>query len=269
MLNVKNLIKEIQLLDKNEKQNILNLLLHNTTNEDYTKNLNGYFFNLLNVDLDTLENIDKTIKVIKESKLRLENTKKYEGEIETKELEKKQDNIFDEYDLEKYKIEDDDIIDILNENIIKEERNKIEIKIPDKRYKKSSNIYILKQLAKSRISKNIKYTNTRTCYDIDDNFIQDENITFDEEEIDNILNENDVNDVNDVDDVDIDIELVSENDLYDIDIDIDIENITIVENEILDDETIEDSELEKYKNVLNENGYKLKTGYKLIKEEYI
>jgi DNA polymerase-3 subunit alpha len=51
--------------------------------------------------------------------------------------------------------------------------------------------------------------------------------------------------------------------------DIDIENITIVENEILDDETIEDSELEKYKNVLNENGYKLKTGYKLIKEEYI
>lgn len=267
MLNVKNLIKEIHTLDKNEKQNILNILLHNTTNEDYTKNLNGYFFNLLNVDLDTLENIDKTLKVIKESRLKLLQNSK-DDNIASKNLDNIKSETLSKFlelkecELQKYNIcDDDEIIEIYNENIIKEEKNKIEIKIPEKRYKKTSNIYIIKQLAKSRQNKNVKYTNTRNCYEmdeVDDNVEEDDNIN---EIITNIEGENNTFDEEDLD-------IITENDLYDIENEEEEEyNITIQEN--LEEETIDDFEIEKYKSVLNENGYKFKTGYKLIKEDYI
>jgi hypothetical protein len=68
MIDIKNIIKEISLLDKEDKKNILNTLIEGCNKDGYTKNLNGYFFNLLDVELDTLEKLNDTIKIIKESK---------------------------------------------------------------------------------------------------------------------------------------------------------------------------------------------------------
>jgi hypothetical protein len=62
----KNLIKRILNLNQNEKEYILKLFI--SKNIQYTKNINGYFFNLSLVDNDFLNSINNSIELIEKNR---------------------------------------------------------------------------------------------------------------------------------------------------------------------------------------------------------
>ena len=59
-IDIKDVISRINRLNIKEKNHILNIL--RMTKIDYTKNANGYFFNLLQIDIDILEKICNCLK---------------------------------------------------------------------------------------------------------------------------------------------------------------------------------------------------------------
>lgn len=63
--DIKNIIARIGKLGLKEKHHILNIL--NTTNINYTKNSNGFFFNLLDVEQDVLEKICNCLDLIEKN----------------------------------------------------------------------------------------------------------------------------------------------------------------------------------------------------------
>lgn len=71
MLSKKVLIDKIQKLKTNEKKHILDILLKHTS--EYSKNSNGYFFNLELVPEDTLNNISKMIEIIESRRETINN----------------------------------------------------------------------------------------------------------------------------------------------------------------------------------------------------
>ena len=85
-MDVKNIISRINKLSPKEKYHILNILKAN--NIEYTKNTNGYFFNFLKIDNNTLnktikclELIEKNCNLIKEMDTRRNELIKYYKEI--------------------------------------------------------------------------------------------------------------------------------------------------------------------------------------------
>lgn len=64
-MDVKNIISRINNLSHREKYHILNIL--NANNIEYTKNTNGYFFNFLKIDNNTLDKIIKCLELIEQN----------------------------------------------------------------------------------------------------------------------------------------------------------------------------------------------------------
>ena len=54
-------------LTKKEKVHVLNILL--VDNDNYTKNTNGYFFNLSHINNETLQKIDDILNLIEKKEL--------------------------------------------------------------------------------------------------------------------------------------------------------------------------------------------------------
>lgn len=110
-IDVKNIITRIGKLNTKEKLHILNIL--RMTNIEYTKNSNGFFFNLLDINEDILEKIFKCLDLIEKNsgilkemdRRRTELLTYYKNLIEerlNKNVQKKRDEYFNRLHLKEY-----------------------------------------------------------------------------------------------------------------------------------------------------------------------
>jgi hypothetical protein len=276
------LINKIKKLSVKEKSHILTILKKN--NVPFTKNLNGYFFNLMNINDNVYDKINKCVDLIERNRELIESLEKkrelhieyYKTLIENKLNERLNARIDDYY----------------NTILLKEERNFIRIQkkctIENKiiadpdiliknylkrfKYEKGSLYYKINQIMSKR-KKKIIYSNSDeggySMVDMDSNYMSnydeldetepnpdDESLYNDDitQEDENIEREDNVEEG--LEDEDIDQSQL------DIDIEHDIENLS--ENElnghdqnetILDDMLHLENKLEFYKNLLKQDGF--------------
>lgn len=273
MIDIKNIIKEISLLDKDDKKNILNTLISGCNKDSYTKNLNGYFFNLLDVDLDTLEQINNNIKIIKESKKNIniniivnntntiiENIDNENKENELYELDNESDNEL--YNITNKRLDfEKDNKELYEKNINSYKKNKC---------KKNSVLYNIIQMSKKKTGNNMRFKNTTYYYmeeDYDNEFLD---VIYSENEID-IKDDNEyigeeteyIEEIQDNDELEEIEDNEEENDYKSEDIELETNDMDT------HNETINiDNEIKMYGIILNNNGIKINMNYRLIKEEY-
>lgn len=77
--DIKDIIARISKLNSKEKVHILNIL--HTKNIDFTKNANGYFFNLLNIEDEIIQKIYNCLKLIEENTDRIKEMEKRRNEL--------------------------------------------------------------------------------------------------------------------------------------------------------------------------------------------
>jgi len=145
-IDIKDVITRINKLNTKEKMHILNIL--RMTKIDYTKNVNGYFFNLLQIDTVILEKIcncldliEKNSGILKEmDRRRIELLNYYKNLIEER-LQKNIQKKRDEY-IDRLQLKDPSLNIVIKRKIIKKKRVFEHITDPDlliKEYTKYKN----------------------------------------------------------------------------------------------------------------------------------
>lgn len=122
-LRKKELLGKIQSLEQNERGHILHILKKN--NVSFTKNTNGYFFNLTNISDNTLSIVERCVDLIlthrneiqELDKKRDQEIQKYKNMIQ--ETIQKNNQIQTKFDIDEIKIQDESSVSIQNKNILK------------------------------------------------------------------------------------------------------------------------------------------------------
>ena len=299
-MDIKDIISRVNKLDNKEKIHVLNIL--KTNNIDFTKNRNGYFFNLSSVDEEIILKISKCLKLIetnmdlirKIDKRREELLDYYKNVIQEK-VNDKIKKMKEEYNkkLLLYKMDTNIVMDI--KNISKRKRNNNNTQDPDdmiKEYNKTlykceknsvfANILLkIKAYNSSHRGVDKKNKDRSDNYeDMDDIKFSDYNMMGDDYIEDDII-EDDINvddpiddpidneNVDDISNTDDEYEThYSDNESYLDDIDNDMEN---------DDSKTKKEKMEVemninyYKNLLSKKGYAFDDSKKCILsyQEYI
>lgn len=270
------LLNKIKNLSEKEKLHVLNIL--KKYDVKYTKNTNGYFFNLSTIDEHIINKIITCINLIEEKrdlistldKKREVQLKYYYNLINTK-LNETNIKKYEDY-INKLNIIDDERIIIKKKNIkiknyidpdilIKEACNKKNVKYP-----KDSAFYRISQLIyysnrKSNNTKTTKQNDNEMHVNFEDNDILNKYEMIDYNETLSV-NENEINEINDIDENYSDIDEFVDN----------LSDET--DNEIIN-ETINDkvtlNEMDYYKNLLKKDGFKFDDDKNVImtKEKYI
>ena len=288
-INIKDVITRINKLNIKEKNHILNIL--KMTKIDYTKNENGYFFNLLQIDIVILEKIcncldliEKNSGILKEmGRRRTELLNYYKNLIEER-LQKNVQRKRDDY-INRLQLTDSSLNIIIKRKTIKRKRVFEHIKDPDlliKEYTKYKN-KIQKGSVYHRIITSIKLTRSNKSREVktsdsDEVSVLDEN----ESGYDNVKDNESIVDVTEdsfhmsdheediEEEKDKDLEPEQENDdayisdedienVVDIDIDIDVD-VDVDVDEIEEDDKITSeentaNEFRRFKNLLNKQGF--------------
>lgn len=304
-MDPRDIIARIDKLYPKEKRHILNILKQYTN--DYTKNENGYFFNLARIDEEVIEKISKCLELIEKNidlihemdRRRSELLAYYKNIIEEKLVmtirEKK-----DQYMKTIYKQPQNTniILEIKRINVVKRKRLYEDIIDPDdkiKEYNSSLTKFVKdtvywRLFAKSKALKTNRNINNNIRERDDGDYICD--VEGKEDDLDGDINLDDTGDVlddevDDIDigDVDIDEEFETHEDVDDAEVDVDVEcdgdlNIEIEETEG-DTESVEiqkmisktntDSDLAFYKRLLNLQGFAFEDDsvYELVYQSYI
>ena len=279
-IDIVQLINKIKRLSTKEKNHILTILKKN--NIPYTKNLNGYFFNLINLDETIYSKINQCIDLIEKNRELIESLEKkrelhieyYKTLIEnkvTERLNKKKQYFYDHIQITN--VFPDFIIRKKGSNKITNTHVDIDemMKMKKIKFSKTSIYYKINQILNKR-KKRLSMYNTNNSEDnsleiLDNNhlfndelsIIQDESYVLEDSYIsdnDNIENdnnnhnddkddnENDDNENNDIDDNNNDDDNNLETSVNDDCDDLSSDN----------DESLE-SKLEFYKNLLKRDGY--------------
>jgi hypothetical protein len=283
-MDIKDIINRVNKLDNKEKLHILNILKINGV--DFTKNTNGYFFNLTNVDEEVVRKIVKCIELIETNRDLIRKIDKRREELldyYKKIIQEKIDN-----NIKKRKNE------YTNNLLLREIKTSIKCNIkrilkikkkcdfkgdPDdmiKEYNKLLTQYEKDQVYYNIISKIKAYNNMKNDKKKEKIQSYDHISDFNDEEEDidmDIDDEYIEDDLEVVEDIEVDEE--EDDDLYYKDIDEEEENENDNENEIeieLDEEK-DDLETETnmnfYKNLLNKKGFAFDNKLVLGYQEYI
>lgn len=236
-MDVKNIISRINKLSPKEKNHILNILKAN--NIEYTKNTNGYFFNFLKIDDNTIDKIIKCLELIEKNcnlikemdKRRNDLIKHYKVIIEEKlktSFEKRKNDYIKYLSLQIYNTNINyDIKRITritrNKNFLAKNSTQAEFML--KEYQKSQTKFV-KNSVYHRIYSTIKMNKRYTEQKIDSeqsNFIDNYNTNEDNfDDLENIENIEELDNIEDIDNIE-------DNNIEDI-IEEDIDNISDCEN---------------------------------------
>lgn len=270
-MDVKNIISRINKLSSKEKNHILNILKAN--NIEYTKNTNGYFFNFLKIDDNTvdklikcLELIEKNCNLIKEmDKRRNDLIKHYKVIIEEKlksSFEKRKNDYIKYLSLQIYHTNINYDIKRINhitrnKNFLAKTSTQAELML--KEYQKSQTKFIKNSVYHriySTIRMNKRYTEQKI--ESDPNIITDNTIEDNFEEFENIEELDNIEEIDNIEDNNIDDNNIEE----------DLDNISDCENksEIYQDEDSVSNNSEESENeiktsiskITNKNKFKQK-----------
>jgi hypothetical protein len=267
-MDIKDIIYRISRLTSKEKIHILNILKNKEL--DFTKNANGYFFNFLNIDDETLDKICNCLELIEGKRDLIKEMDKrrnelmiyYKSIIEDK-LQYNLQNKRNEY-ISKLQIQKCNNISLEFSRIFKIKR-KIYDTDPDialKEIYKSRNKFV-KDSVYHRISICLKSKSNRgTDSKKEDHYSEEYNANSEIDIQDNIdIIDDDI--IDDVDDI-IDDDIIDKNLDFDVEEDDDAFNDTFNENgndendDDENDDTIEEQdeyEIAFYKNLLNKQGF--------------
>lgn len=287
------IINKIDLLNQNEKKHILKFLISNNIN--YTKNINGYFFNLAgsNVSQKLLENLKTKIILIETHRNEIITVDTMRDSMikQCKELIENnlQDTIklkVDEYNNKIKMMKENDNIDMQISKIILKNINKIVYdenflikkpvyhknsvyqrilgKMKTQSYKKKERIH--DTFNDNENDENDQQINKIEIDDVDDNYdvvLDDENVILDDENLDLDIENVDL----DIENVDLDIENDDINSHDDND-----DNVSNTSNDIcFENEKSFEKEKSYYKKLLNTHGFKFDVDKScmLVYQEYI
>ncbi len=283
-MDIKDIISRVNKLDNKEKLHVLNIL--KTHNVDFTKNTNGYFFNLTSVDEEIVIKILKCLALIETNRdlirkidKRREELLEYYKKIIQEKIDTKVKKRIEEYNKKLLLREIETCIIINVENISKIKKNNI-IDDPDemiKEYNKSlykyekDSVYanvISKIKAYNSSHKNTEKKSKERSEDIGDMDYQDQEFNMDDDYIDDDIVENEIMDddnniidelgdeiVDNISQMDDEYHTHYSDEMSQVD-----ENDNEVENEEEEDETYDKKEemetnINYYKNLLNKKGY--------------
>lgn len=297
-MDVKNIISRINNLSSKEKYHILNILKAN--NIEYTKNTNGYFFNFLKIDDNTLDKtikclelIEKNCNLIKEMDKRRNELIKYYKEIIEERLKISLEKRKNEYTkfllLKKHETNIEHNINRIfhirrNKEYFVTNANQAELIL--KEYSKSKTKFVKNSVYHriySTIKMNKRYMEPKKDYDENDNNIINIDDNIDDlnniEEIDNYDDDNNIiEDTNENinEDTNDDINDDNKSELLSDEYDNNSDNDTTSENETIHSKTHKSITKEKidinyYKNLLYQQGFTFDDNKRcfLIKELYI
>jgi hypothetical protein len=276
------LLNKIKNLSEKEKLHVLNILKKHDVK--YTKNTNGYFFNLSTIDEHIMNKIITCINLIEEKrdlistldKKREVQLKYYYNLINTK-LNETNIKRYENY-IKKLNIIDDERIIIKKKHI--KIKNYIDPDILIKEACINKNVKYPKDSAFYRISQLIYYSNRKSNNNTktkkNDNEIQ---VNFEDNEIINKYEMIDIDehideiDIDDIDEIDID-EIYSDIDEFVDDLSDETDNEIINESNIVNDivnDQVTLNEMDYYKNLLKKDGFKFDDDKNVImmKEKYI
>lgn len=287
-MDIKDIITRINKLDNKEKLHVLNIL--KTHNVDFTKNTNGYFFNLTIIEEEIVLKISKCLELIETNRdlirkidKRREELLEYYKKIIQEKIDNKIKKKIEEYN-KKLLLQEIETCIIMNVNNISKIKSNNKIEDPDemiKEYNKSLCKYE-KDSVYANVMAKIKAYNTnnknkdRKSNDRNDNYedIEDGDYIMmgiddmDDDIIDDDIIDDDIinDDIIDDDIIDDDIShgshmedeyVMQYSDEIEDDVSNEIENED--ENDEDDEETKNDTDIEKninfYKNLLNKKGY--------------
>jgi len=302
-IDIKDVISRINRLNIKEKNHILNIL--RMTKIDYTKNANGYFFNLLQIDIDILEKIcncldliEKNSGILKEMDRRRSELLNYYRNLIEERLQKNAQRKRDEY-INRLQITDSSLNMIIKRKTIKRKRVFEHITDPDlliKEYTKYKN-KIQKGSVYHRIITSIKLIRTNKSREVKTSD-SDEVTVLDENEsgYDNVKDNESIVDVTEdsfhmsdhEDEIepdqenDKDLEPDQENDdvyisdddienIIDVDVDVDVIDDEIEEYDKITSEDNTENEFRRFKNLLNKQGFEFNDNKNcfLIYQDYI
>jgi len=283
--NYKDLISNVKKLTQKEKQHILNIF--KKYNIEYTKNVNGYFFNLNNIDISIIDKVSKCVNLIEEKRELIQNLdKKRDAHLEYYKL-LIENKLKDTINLKKKEYMNKLILVPLDITpIIKKKVSKTILLSPDelekpKQYPKNSVYYRISQIIQtvSRNNKNYKCEKNDDALEsfIDEHFddkFENEHIEDNDEQFEEINEQ--LEEQIDIDDID-EIGLIEEpnditeninNSISNNENDIDMETDKLNYNEIVEADS---DELDYYRKLLKQNGFTFDDDKnQLIKiEEYI
>lgn len=275
-MDVKEIINRISKLHDKEKIHVLNILKSN--NIQFTKNANGYFFNLLELNSDIilkicecLDLIEKNVDLIKDmDKKRYDLLLYYKKLIEEKlkqSINKKKDDYIQCLILKKesnismnfnrtckfkkikkfahYNMENDTGV---HPDVIVREYIKLKFKYP----KNSVYSRILSNLKNKKPQESVANEVENSENDFDNIIEVDENISEVGESLDDVEIDVDADAEVEVDvDVDVDIDV----DVLDVDIDLIEEKQSIDEDDTVDQDDNQDMKILYYKKLLNKQGF--------------
>lgn len=277
MASIQDLINKISFLTPKEKSHILKFLISN--NISYTKNINGYFFNLAshNISDELLNDLNKKInlmeihrnEIINADKIRNDMIKQYKESIENN----LQDTIkvkIDEYN-NKIKLIQEPKNNI-NMTFVKKNIKQIHKFNYDENYSnkivynKNSVYYRILSKMKTIVAKKKEIT-----YDNYDDFNENDDVDiYNIDDIENDIDDNpDENDclIDDTIDIDIDENIDNSDDNYDND----NESIVSYQSESIEKKIQIENEKSYYKKLLNDYGFKFNNDKSciLLYQEYV
>jgi hypothetical protein len=301
-IDIKDVISRISRLNTKEKNHILNIL--RMTKIDYTKNANGYFFNLLQIDIDILEKIcncldliEKNSGILKEMDRRRSELLNYYKNLIEERLQKNVQRKRDEY-INRLQLTDFSLNMIIKRKTIKRKRVFEHITDPDlliKEYTKYKN-KIQKGSVYHRIITSMKLIRTNKSREVK-TLDSDEVTVLDENEsgYDNVKDNESIVDVTEdsfhmsdheeeiEEENDKDLEPEQENDdvyisdedienIIDVDVDVDVDvDDEIEEYDKITSEDNTENEFRRFKNLLNKQGFEFNDNKNcfLIYQDYI
>jgi hypothetical protein len=296
-MDIKEIVTRVNKLDNKEKLHILNIL--ETHKVDFTKNANGYFFNLTKVDENIVLKIFKTLELIETNRDLIRKIDKRRDELLTyykkligEKIENKIKQRNQEYNDKLLLREIQTTIDFTFEKILKY-ANANNIGDPDdmiKEYNKSLLKYEKNNVYYNIITK-IKAYNSNNNKNFDkknkernNNYDHVSDYDYNEEEYDyDIMDiENEYEDVDDLDEIcdndndeevdeEVDEDTYYSDDKMNEDNDNDNDNDNEIDNEIDNGESEMETNINFYKNLLNKKGFSFDDNKKcfLGYQEYI
>lgn len=290
-MDIKDIISRVNKLDNKEKVHILNIL--KTHNVDFTKNRNGYFFNLSSVNDEIVLKISKCLDLIESNRdlirkidKRRDELLEYYKKIIQEKISNKVKKMTEEYNkkLLLYKVETSIMMDIKNiskrintsigdpddmikeysKNLYKYEKNSVYANIISKIKAYNSSHRNLDKKVKDRSEgyedmEDMKFSdyNTMDDYYMNDDIIEDDMIDdmIDDSPIDNPVDDENVDDISNDDEYETHCsdEVSYMDEVYNDNIEND--DVEIDDEEVKKEDIEMETNINYYKNLLSKKGY--------------
>lgn len=297
-MDIKDIVVRVNKLDNKEKLHILNLL--KTDSVDFTKNANGYFFNLTNVDEDIISRVYKTLELIETNRdlirkidKRREELLVYYKKMISDKIETKIKKKVEEYNnklllhdiqtaidftfdkplryMKNEKDDPDDLIKEYNKSLLRYEKNNVYSSIISKIKAYNSNNNSKNNDKKKEKNNNYDHISDYNDDEYDMVDVEDEVYNNDvDDEMNELLNDDD--DVVDDEEVEQDNTYYSDDEMYENNENEEEDDDKNDKNDsIKNDESEMETNMNYYKNLLNKKGFSFDDNRKcfLGYQEYI